>query len=103
MSDTDATDPTTAGSMANAAQNAGYPATAGDVDRSTGLPVEGHSVASTDPTADASAADVVAWLDADGLDTDERERRAGHAEQLVDGHRGDDRKSVKSAIRRARA
>lgn len=105
MSDTDATDPTTASSMANAAQNAAaYPATAGDVDRSTGLAPADSGDTSGDerPTVDTSAPDLVAWIEADGIDDDERGARADHAEQLEAQRPGDNRRSVTSAIRKAR-
>jgi hypothetical protein len=107
MSDTDpTTDPVTEASMANAAQNASFPATAGDVDRSTGLPADqspatAENLGAGEPTADSTVDDVVAYLQAD-VDADERARRVDFVQQLEDGRDGDNRKGVTAALDAAR-
>lgn len=102
MSDTD---PTTDASLANAQQNAAaYPATSGDVDRSTGLPADQSPVtASVDTlTVDSTVDDVVTYLTAADIDDTERARRADFAEQVEAQRDGEARKGVTTAIEQAR-
>ena len=88
-------DATTAESMANAHQNAGYPATAGDHDAS--------GVTSDAPTAASTVDEIVAYLTAPDLADDQLQARADLVEQLENDRDGDNRKGVTAAIEQARA
>lgn len=94
--------PDAAASMANAAQNAGYPATSGDAQPGPDTTAEATDTSGDTLTADSTVDDVVAYLGADGLDDAERTRRADLAEQLESERTGGPRKGVTAAIDQAR-
>lgn len=105
MSDQNTTDvdPGTAESMANAAQNANFPATSGDADPdSVVADVEPGSAATDDPTGDSTVDQVVAYLTAD-VDDAERARRADIVEQVENDRPGENRKGVTAALDEARS
>lgn len=92
MTDQSNPDETTAASLANAQQNAGYPATAGDVDAAGALTID-----QVPDTADK----VVAWI-GEGSSPEDRQSRADLAEQAENDRSGDNRATVTAAIDQAR-